>query len=97
MAKIIIIDDNSTIREGAVAVISRLGHEVWQANNGKDGVDLTRQHGADMVFTDLKMDGMDGIAVLEAIRKHNPEIPVVIITAFGTIDKRGASHQKRRI
>ncbi|MBX2812159.1 MAG: sigma-54 dependent transcriptional regulator [Myxococcales bacterium] len=86
MAKVIIIDDNSTIREGASVVIRREGHDVWSADNGAEGVRLTKEHAVDMVFTDLKMDGLDGIGVLKAIREYDPEVAVVIITAFGTID-----------
>lgn len=86
MAKVLIIDDNTTIREGASVVIERAGHEVWSASNGQQGVEITHKKAIDMVFSDLKMDGLDGIGVLEAIRSYDPEIPVVIITAFGTID-----------
>lgn len=85
MAKVLIIDDNDTLREGAAVVVSRMGHEVLEAERGDAGVALAKL-GVDLVLTDLKMDGLDGLGVLEAVRAHDPEVAVVIITAFGTID-----------
>ncbi|MEO1228802.1 MAG: sigma-54 dependent transcriptional regulator [Myxococcota bacterium] len=86
MATVLIIDDNDTLREGAVAVATRMGHRVYDADGGAPGLELLRAHGADVVLTDLKMDGLDGIAVLEAVKNYDPDIAVVIITAFGTIE-----------
>ncbi len=86
MASILVIDDNDTLREGVVAVCERLGHDVAEASSGDLGVKLLEQRSVDLVLTDLKMDGLDGIGVLEAVKKKDPDIAVMIITAFATIE-----------
>lgn len=86
MACILVIDDNETLRMGAVEVIRRLGHEVLQAGGGEAGVALAKSHPVDLVVTDLKMDGLDGLGVLAAIRAMEEEIAVVLITAYGTVE-----------
>ena len=96
MANVLVIDDNATIRDGVTTVVSRLNHTVFEASGGKVGVQLARSNPIDIVLTDLKMEGLDGMGVLSAIRAQDPEIPVVIMTAYGTIEnaveaiKRGA-------
>src|SRR5512139_1071866 len=57
MAKILIIDDNETIREGLAHTIKKLGHEVATAANGAAGLDIFKAKRADFVITDLKMEG----------------------------------------
>src|SRR5262245_9901949 len=86
MASILIIDDNETIREGLRAIVKKLGHETHVASSGAEGVALFKAKGADFVITDLKMDGMDGVAVLRAIRERDADTPTMIITAFGTVE-----------
>ena len=86
MAKVLVIDDNDTIREGVVAVCERLGHEVLAADSGDAGVKLLDQHPLDLVLTDLKMEGLDGIGVLKAVKAHDDAIAVMIITAYATIE-----------
>ncbi|MSP62044.1 MAG: sigma-54-dependent Fis family transcriptional regulator [Myxococcales bacterium] len=86
MAIILIIDDNETIREGLGQVVRKLGHTAHLAPSGTAGLALLRKHGADFVITDLKMDGLDGVEVLRQVHEHDPDLPAMIITAFGTVD-----------
>ena len=86
MAKVLVIDDNDTIREGVVAVCERLGHTVDAAAAGQAGVDRLPDGHYDLVLTDLKMEGLDGIGVLKAVKAHDESIAVVIITAYATIE-----------
>ncbi len=86
MATILIIDDNETIREGLAQVVRKLGHLAHVAPSGPAGIALLDRYGADFVITDLKMEGMDGVAVLEAVRTRDPDLPTMIVTAFGTIE-----------
>ena len=86
MAAVLIIDDNETIREGLAHTVRKMGHEVQVAASGQTGVELFRTQRCDFVITDLKMDGMDGVAVLKAIRELSPDTPTMIITAFGTVE-----------
>ena len=86
MPTILIIDDNDTIREGLAIVVRKMGHVVLAASSGATGIELLRKHGADFVITDLKMDGMGGVEVLQKLREHDPDLPAMIVTAFGTVE-----------
>ncbi len=87
MAKILIVEDNDTMREGMQTIITKMGHNVYGATGGKVGLNIFDEEGEfDFVLTDLKMEGMDGIEVLESVKRRNPECVVVIITAYGTIE-----------
>ena len=66
MARVIIIDDNETMREGLGATIRRMGHEAVLAASGQAGLAAFAKHGADFVVTDLKMEGTGGLDVLRA-------------------------------
>jgi two-component system response regulator HydG len=85
VADILIVDDNETLREGAAAVIKKMGHTPVVAASGKEGVEAFAKHAADMVVTDLKMDDLDGIGVLDAVREADPDAVVMIMTGFGTV------------
>lgn len=87
MAKILIVEDNDTMREGMQTVLTKLGHEVIGVPGGNSGMDVFDDEGGfDLVLSDLRMEGMDGIQVLENVKKKDPECVVVIITAYGTIE-----------
>ena len=86
MPTIVIIDDNETIREGLAAVTRKMGHAALTASSGRAGLELVRRGGADFVITDLKMEGMDGVEVVRALREHDADLPVMIVTAFGTVE-----------
>ncbi len=87
MGKILVIDDNETIREGLAHTIKKMGHEVWMADHGKAGVELFKKRGdIDFVITDLRMEGMDGVEVLKQIGELAPDTPTMIITAYGTVE-----------
>ena len=86
MANILVIDDNDTLREGVVAVCERLGHHVLDAPSGEEGLKRLEAASIDLVLTDLKMDGLDGIGVLKAVKAKDPEIVVMLITAYATIE-----------
>ena len=87
MARVLIIDDHDAIREGLELLLRKHGHRTYSAENGRQGLDLLREHGAELVVTDLRMAGMDGIEVLRQVRAQAPETDVLMITAFGTVDR----------
>ena len=87
MARVLIIDDHDTIREGLELLLRKHGHRTYSAENGRQGLDLLSEHGAELVVTDLRMAGMDGIEVLRQVRAQAPETDVMMITAFGTVDR----------
>jgi len=87
MATILIIDDNETIREGLAHTVRKMGHETLVAASGKKGLELLKKSGdVGFAITDLKMEGMDGVAVLEAVAGQSPDTPTMIITGFGTVE-----------
>src|SRR5688500_2108880 len=85
VANVLVIDDNETLREGVATVCERMGHHVRSAASGEDGINLLKGTSIDLVLTDLKMDGLDGIGVLKAVKAHDVTIAVMIITAYATI------------
>ncbi len=86
MATILIIDDNETIRIGLKHVVTKMGHEALTAGSGDEGVALFRKNSVDFAITDLKMEGMDGVAVLRKLAELDADCPTMIITAFGTVE-----------
>ncbi len=87
MAQILIIDDHDSMREGLELLLRKRGHRTLSAENGPRGMEILEDSGADLVITDLRMAHMDGIKVLEAVRERSPETEVLVITAYGTIEK----------
>ena len=96
--KILVIDDDESFRRILEYNLAQEGYAVLAAGSGEQGLELLRKEGADLVVTDVRMPGMDGLHVLEGARQIDPKIQVIIITAFGTIEmaveamKAGAFH-----
>ena len=87
MAQILIIDDHQSMREGLELLLRRRGHRTLAAENGVVGMEILAESGAELVITDLKMAKMDGLEVLRAVRERYPGVEVLVITAYGTIEK----------
>ncbi len=83
---ILVVDDDEQMRIALREALSRGGYQVETACNGYDAVKKYRQGRFDLVITDVKMNGMDGIEVLKTIKRISSELPIVLITAYGTID-----------
>ena len=86
MARILVIDDHDTLREGMTVTLARAGHQVAAARGGAEGVAAYKKAPFDLVITDLKMEGLDGLGVVRALRQHEPTAVVVVVTAFGSIE-----------
>ena len=86
MARILIVDDNETMREGLGATVRRMGHEAVLAASGAAGLAAFDKARADFVITDLKMEGTGGLDVVKGVRERDPDCPVMIVTAFGTVE-----------
>jgi two-component system response regulator HydG len=87
VATILIIDDNETIREGLAHTVRKMGHRPLVASGGDDGLGQLKAAGeVDFVITDLRMEGIDGVEVLRQVQKRDPDVPIMIITAFGTVE-----------
>jgi DNA-binding NtrC family response regulator len=86
MARILVADDEPSICEAFAAVLATEGHEALIASNGRDAVDLARTARPDAVFLDVRMPGLDGLAALKEIRAFDRDVPVIVMTAYGTLD-----------
>ena len=86
MSKILIIDDEKSIRRALREILEFEDFEVDEAENGKEGVKLATQQYYDIIFCDIKMPLMDGMEVLEAFRKEKVLSPVIMISGHGNIE-----------
>ncbi|MFM2161809.1 MAG: hypothetical protein RLZZ383_1321 [Pseudomonadota bacterium] len=86
MKRILVVDDEAPNREALEVLFAREGFDVALAAHGREGLERLRAEGADVVITDLKMPGMDGLDVLRAIKAIDPDVQVVVVTAFGTLE-----------
>lgn len=86
MAKILVIDDQKSIRNTLKDILEYESHEVVLAEHGQEGVELFEKDKFDMVLCDIKMPNMDGMEVLDIIMSKNQDVPVVMISGHGNID-----------
>jgi two-component system, NtrC family, response regulator AtoC len=84
-AKILVADDEQNLRRVLVALLRREGHEVVQAANGLEAIEQLAKGDYDVVITDLRMPGADGMDVLRTASKNYPHVPVIMITAYGSV------------
>jgi len=84
--RILFIDDDKAGREVALFNLRRAGYELTPAADGQEGLSLFSPEKFDLVITDVKMPGISGIDVLRRIRAQAPEVPVLVITAFGNVE-----------
>jgi DNA-binding NtrC family response regulator len=85
-AQILIVDDEPNMLKVLGALLKREGYHILEATSGEEALMLLDEHHVDTCVTDMKMPGMDGMQVLEAAQGRHPELPVIMITAHGTID-----------
>ena len=84
--KILVIDDEESLRVGAQRILSKLGFTVFLASTGQKGLDILAKEPAGIVLLDLKMPGMDGMEVLEKIAAIEKNILVIVITGYATVE-----------
>jgi two-component system response regulator HydG len=83
---VLVVDDEQGIRESLKRMLERQDYKVLLAANGKEGLDQLREHRVNVVLTDLRMPGMDGMDLLKAARTVAPDTEVIMMTAYGTVD-----------
>ena len=85
-AKVLVVEDDATLRQALCDTIKFGGYEAVEASSGVDALGKLSNHGVDMVISDVQMDHMDGRELLRKVRVTNPELPFVIITAHGSVE-----------
>jgi PAS domain S-box-containing protein len=84
--KVVIIDDEEDIRDVLSLALKDSGYDVIAAEDGQTGLRMCGQTSPQIVITDIRMPGMDGLQVLETLKRQDPDIEVIVATAFGEMD-----------
>ena len=83
---ILVIDDEEIMREILDALLTREGYRVQLASSGEEGIEFAKSAPFDAVIVDVMMPGLDGIATLEELKKIDDDLPVLMITAFASVE-----------
>lgn len=86
MAKILIVDDERSIRNTLKDILEVESYQVDVVESGIEALDLIKENNYDVVFSDIKMPQMDGVELLQKIKVNNPEMPIIMISGHGTIE-----------
>ena len=84
--RILIVDDEEHIRKILTIMLTKKGYETRAAAGGSEALDLARHQSFDAVITDLRMSGMDGLELLARLKEYDPDLIVVVITAFSSVE-----------
>jgi two-component system response regulator FlrC len=91
LLRILVVEDDEALRDALLVTLETAGHSATGAASGSLALDLIDRHDFSMVVSDLRMAPMDGLALLGEIRKRQPRLPVLLMTAFGDVDKAVAA------
>jgi two-component system, NtrC family, response regulator len=94
MESILIVDDEKNYPLILSAILEDEGYETLTANSGREALEKLNSSDVDLVLTDMKMPSMDGIELLEKIKAIDAELPVIMMTAYGTVEKAVEAMQK---
>jgi DNA-binding response OmpR family regulator len=84
MARVLVVDDDVTVREVVVTYLRAAGHDVDETGDGEKALALLRDRPADLVVLDLMLPGIDGLEVCERLRTRGDDLPVIMLTALGS-------------
>ncbi len=94
METILVVDDEKNYLLVLSAILEDEGYEVITALSGAEALEIQKTSDLDLILTDMKMPGMDGIQLLEKVKSVDPDLPVIVMTAHGTVDKAVEAMQK---
>jgi len=83
---ILVIDDEAAQRDVLTGYLKKKGYKIFSASSGKEGIEIVNTNPVDIILSDFKMPDLNGVEVLEQVKKLNPEISFVIVTAYGTVE-----------
>jgi DNA-binding NtrC family response regulator len=86
MGEILIVDDDARMRELVAKVLAREGYSVRPLPRGQDALQALEEEPADLIISDIRMPEMDGLTLLQEVKRVAPETSVLLMTAFGSID-----------
>lgn len=84
--RILIVDDEASLRQLLGKVMKREGYEVFTGRDGAEGMEIFQNNPVDLIISDIKMPNMDGIEFLHSVKKADPSVAFVLITAFATTE-----------
>ncbi|MFO0713850.1 MAG: sigma-54 dependent transcriptional regulator [Sandaracinus sp.] len=93
-ARLLVVDDEPSARTGLEKLLASEGYRVWGAANGESALERIDEIAPDVVITDLKMPGMDGLELLDRIRARDLRLPVIMVTAFGEVSSAVAAMRR---
>jgi len=87
VSRLLVVDDDIQMLAALEAALRRKGHTIETASNGIDAVSKLTVSAENFqgIVTDLKMPGLDGVELIRHIRRTNPRVPIIVLTAFGTV------------
>src|SRR5829696_3887944 len=86
MSNILIVDDEQSYRQLLSLVFEGDGHSIRTASNGREALALLQEDAADVIISDVKMPDMDGIEMLRSVRETHPDLGVILMTAFASVE-----------
>src|SRR3989339_377919 len=87
METILVVDDEKNYTLVLHALLTDAGFEVLTAQSGLEALDILEENDLDLVLTDMTMPMMDGMELLDRVKRDRPHLPVVMMTAYGTVEK----------
>jgi len=82
--RILVVDDQESMRDMLADLLDMMGHQTRTASGGAEALETLREGPIDLVITDLNMPEMDGMELTKRIKASSPELPVIVITGYGT-------------
>ena len=86
MSRLLVVDDKEMMRDSVATMLSRQGHSVVAGSSCAQALEKIAQRSFDCIITDLQMPEGDGLELLAAIRGHDEQVPVIFMTAYGTVE-----------
>jgi DNA-binding NtrC family response regulator len=86
MARVLVVDDKEMMRDSVATTLARRSHTAIACQSAKIALERLRERAPDVIVTDLQMPDMNGLELLAEIRKHDEQLPVIVMTAFGTVE-----------
>jgi two-component system, NtrC family, response regulator PilR len=85
-SRVLVVDDERSMRELLTIVLTRDGHDVLAAEDGRAGLEILRRERIDILITDIRMPDMNGVDVLREAKRIDPDITSIVMTAFASTD-----------